>query len=61
MYLPALLPLTISTSSSETNDYMWKRISDLGLVCSTPVSLTGTLLAVGGFSNNDAIHASTIH
>ena len=59
--LKTLLPQTSSTSSSETQDYTGKRISDLGLVCSTPINLTGTLLAVGGFSNNDAIHVSTIH
>ena len=44
--LPALLSQV--NSKGEKDPQIWKRISGLGLYCSTPLSIGGSLLALGG-------------
>ena len=46
--LPDLISCTLSSSSGSTHHDMWKKISGLGLYCSTPLCMGGALLAVGG-------------
>ena len=49
--LPALISQV--NSKGEKDPQIWKRISGLGLYCSTPLSIGGSLLALGGQDKKD--------
>ena len=54
------LPDLISHTSGSTHHDMWKKISGLGLHCSTLLCMDGVLLAVGGKRDKDKESVSTI-
>ena len=58
--LPDLISRTLSSSSGSTHHNMWKKISGLGHYFSTPLSMGGALLAVGGRRVKDNKSMSTI-
>ena len=57
--LPALLSQV--NSKGEKDPQIWKRISGLGLYCSTPLSIGGSLLALGGKDMKDERPVTAIH
>ena len=48
VYSVSLSALTTGLNSSTRNGQIWKEISELQTTCSTPLSISGSLLAVGG-------------
>ncbi len=58
--IPTLISHITSQASSVTDRQIWKEIPGLQLKCSTPLSISGSLLAVGGKDKDDktvtAIH-----
>ena len=46
--LPALISLLNPKSSSKSDRQIWKEISELDVIYSTPFSISGSLLALGG-------------
>ena len=59
--LPDLISRTLSSSSGSTHHDMWKKISGLGHYWSTPLCMSGALLAVGGRMVKDKESVNTIH
>ena len=47
-FLPALISLLNQKSSSKRDRQIWKEISELDVTQSTPLSISGSLLALGG-------------
>ncbi len=60
VYIPNLLFHITSKASSETDSQIWKEISGLQLAWSTPISISGSLLAVGG-KDTDGKAVTAIH
>ena len=59
--LPALISQVDSEHSAEKGQQIWKSISGLGLYGSTPLSLSGSLLALGGQGMKDGKAVTAIH
>ena len=59
--LPALISQVNSKHSAEKDQQIWRSISGLGLCCSTPLSLNGSLLALGGQGMKDQRTVTAIH
>ena len=59
--LPALISQVNSKHSAEKGQQIWKNISGLGLYGSTPLSLSGSLLALGGKGIKDRKAVTAIH
>ena len=59
--LPALISQINSKQSAEKGQQIWKNISGLGLHRSTPLSLSGSLLALGGEGMKDEKAVTAIH
>ena len=59
--LPALISQVNSKQSAEKGQQIWKSISGLGLYGSTPLSLSGSLLALGGEGMMDEKAVTAIH
>ena len=59
--LPALISQVNSKQSAEKGQQIWKSISGLGLYGSTPLSLSGSLLALGGEGMKDGKAVTAIH
>ena len=56
VYSVSLSALTTGLNSSTSEGYRWKEISGLQTTRSTPLSISGSLLAVGGKDKDNAIH-----
>ena len=58
VYSVSLSALTTGLNSSTRKGQIWKEISELQATCSTPLSISGSLLAVGGMDKDGkaAIH-----
>ena len=59
--LPALISQVNSKHCAEKGQQIWKSISGLGLCFSTPLSLSGSLLALGGEGMKDEKAVTAIH
>ena len=59
--LPALISQVNSKHSAEKGQQIWKSISGLGFHFSTPLSLGGSLLALGGVGMKDGKAVTAIH
>ena len=59
--LPALISEIHLKNSRKKDEQIWKRISGLGLHCSTPLFVGGSLLALGGWDKKDRKDVTAIH